>query len=98
MKSLACKAMRTGDIIAKVAPPKADSGRSPAVVVAKNLLCMKACRFSSDWLAVVLIALALLVGPRRALAARAIGLDVSDYQSRNIHWGTLKNTYGISFA
>jgi GH25 family lysozyme M1 (1,4-beta-N-acetylmuramidase) len=33
-----------------------------------------------------------------AFAQRPIGIDVSDYQSVSINWGTLKNTYGISFG
>jgi len=33
-----------------------------------------------------------------AQAQRPIGIDVSDYQSPSINWGTLKKTYGISFA
>ncbi len=32
------------------------------------------------------------------MAARPIGIDVSDYQSASINWATLKNTYGIVFA
>ncbi len=47
----------------------------------------------------VLIALAMTVfGTSSAFAQRAIGIDVSDYQSPGIDWLTLKNSYGISFA
>jgi len=49
-------------------------------------------------MAMLVLGLGMLAGPPRALAARPIGIDVSDYQSVNINWGTLKNTYGISFA
>ena len=42
--------------------------------------------------------LGLLAVPPRAVAQRAVGIDVSDYQSSGISWSTLKNTYGISFG
>jgi GH25 family lysozyme M1 (1,4-beta-N-acetylmuramidase) len=45
-----------------------------------------------------LSAVALILGTDRALAARPVGIDVSDYQSSSINWSTLKNTYGISFG
>lgn len=48
---------------------------------------------------IVLIALlAMIINPQRALAQRAYGIDVSDYQSASINWNTLKNTYGITFG
>ncbi len=52
-------------------------------------------RFS--FLALIVLALALMA-PGRALAARPIGIDVSDYQPVVLDWNTLKNTYGISFG
>ena len=44
------------------------------------------------------LGLGMLAGPERAVAARAVGIDVSDYQSASINWSTLKNTYGIVFG
>ena len=49
-------------------------------------------------MAILVLGLAMLTAPERALAQRPIGIDVSDYQSASINWGTLKNTYGISFG
>ncbi len=46
----------------------------------------------------VLIALAVMASAGSAMAQRAVGIDVSDFQSSGISWPTLKNTYGISFA
>ncbi len=46
----------------------------------------------------LVLVLAMLTGPERAMAQRAVGIDVSDYQSSSINWGTLKSTYGISFG
>ena len=44
------------------------------------------------------LGLGLLGGAERALGARAVGIDVSDWQSSGINWSTLKNTYGITFG
>src|SRR5204863_253839 len=44
------------------------------------------------------VGLVLTLANYQALAARPIGIDVSDYQSASINWSTLKNTYGISFG
>lgn len=52
----------------------------------------------SVWVALSLGVLVMVLGPGQAMAARPIGIDVSDYQSLNINWSTLKNTYGIVFA
>ena len=49
-------------------------------------------------MAMLALGLGMLVGPERALAARAVGIDVSDYQSSGINWNTLKNTYAIVFG
>ena len=49
-------------------------------------------------MAMLVMGLGMLVGPERAVAARAVGIDVSDYQSSGINWNTLKNTYGIVFG
>jgi hypothetical protein len=49
-------------------------------------------------MAMLVLVLAMLTGPERAMAQRAVGIDVSDYQSSSINWGTLKSTYGISFG
>ena len=46
----------------------------------------------------LVLGLGMLAGPERAMAARAVGIDVSDYQSSSINWSTLKNTYSIVFA
>src|ERR1035441_280627 len=57
-----------------------------------------ASRFSFMGMAMLVLGLGMLAGPERAMAQRAVGIDVSDYQSSGINWGTLKNTYGISFG
>jgi GH25 family lysozyme M1 (1,4-beta-N-acetylmuramidase) len=49
-------------------------------------------------IAMLVLGLGMLIGPERAVAARAVGIDVSDYQSASINWSTLKNTYGIVFG
>src|SRR5690242_2259289 len=59
---------------------------------------MKAPRSLSVWVFVCTLVPGILFGPECAQAQRPIGIDVSDYQSASINWGTLKNTYGISFA
>jgi alpha-tubulin suppressor-like RCC1 family protein/GH25 family lysozyme M1 (1,4-beta-N-acetylmuramidase) len=50
------------------------------------------------WIATLVLGLGMLAVPERSMAARPIGIDVSDYQSASINWVTLKNTYGISFG
>jgi GH25 family lysozyme M1 (1,4-beta-N-acetylmuramidase) len=60
---------------------------------------MKAPRFLSVWISVLAIVPGILFEPERAQAqTRPVGIDVSDYQSASLNWGTLKNTYGISFG
>src|ERR1035441_9350224 len=55
-------------------------------------------RLSFMGIAMLALGLGMLAGPERAVAARAVGIDVSDYQSASINWSTLKNTYGIVFG
>jgi hypothetical protein len=55
-------------------------------------------RYSFLCAAMLVLVVEMLIGPERAMAQRPIGIDVSDYQSASINWGTLKNTYGISFG
>src|ERR1035437_646270 len=57
-----------------------------------------ASRLSFMGIAMLVLGLGMLIGPERAVAARAVGIDVSDYQSASINWSTLKNTYGIVFG
>lgn len=58
---------------------------------------MRIFRFSTGCARVLTIAL-IFVSAGRALAARPIGIDVSEYQSASLNWNTLKNSYGITFG
>src|ERR1017187_4399808 len=53
-------------------------------------------RFSFLRMALVILGLALLAGPERALAQRALGVDVSAYQG-SINWGSVRGS-GRTFA
>lgn len=46
---------------------------------------------------IITAALALVLGPGRALAQRSLGVDVSSYQGGGINWSSVKGA-GISFA
>jgi autotransporter-associated beta strand protein len=57
---------------------------------------MKLSRFSSDWIAAILIGAGIVAGPGHAAAQRPLGIDVSSYQG-DISWSEV-NGAGISFA
>src|ERR1700693_3999202 len=58
---------------------------------------MKFARFPSDCFAVVVIGAGIVAGPEPAMAQRALGTDVSNYQGPGINWTSVKNA-GVSFA
>lgn len=64
---------------------------------------MKLSRFSTGWLAVVILGLGMVIGPGRVMAQRPLGIDVSSFQGSaqtpktNINWASVKSA-GISFA
>lgn len=59
---------------------------------------MRLTRFFSFYIAAVIAGFVLLAGSERVMAARPIGIDISDYQSPGVDWSVLKNTYGVTFG
>jgi autotransporter-associated beta strand protein len=60
------------------------------------LSIVKMPRFSSDWMAVIVICLGNAAVSEHAIAQRSLGIDVSSYQG-SINWTNVKSS-GVSFA